>query len=310
MTTSPQGSPVSKNIVFLSHGSKNLHYEVIFCLYTLYHHINGDFSGLQIVIYTDDDSLFKKYLKDFPVHIEVLTSSQITEYRKPDGYVHRVKTCVMKHCMDKYPADMVFLDGDTFFTKNPWPLFNKITKDVSVMNIDEYDLIEGGDEHENSFWLELRKVVRSNTFVLNGQEIKIPLTARMWNSGFTGISKDNAYLINDVLDLIDQLYKKGKIFHIEQYALSYVLQNYTQIIDSEDYIVHYFKRVTDRKLFDYHVSRFLKANKNLPIGSFAKQAVELSYGYDKVTVPSYVHLYDTISLRWRNIRNVTLKGRI
>ncbi len=300
----------SKNIVFLSHGSKNLHYEVIFCLFTLYHHLKGDFDGLQITIYTDDASLFNKYLKAFPVNIEILTKKQIAEYRKPDGYIHRVKACVMKHCMSKYPQDMVFLDGDTFFLKNPWTLLNKISKDVTVMNADEYDLLEGNDFHENSFWLELRKIIRGNTFKLHGKEIKIPLSTRMWNSGFTGISYENAYLLDEVIELIDQIYKKGKVFHTEQYALSYVFQQKTIIIDSEDYIVHYVLRVADRKPFDYHVTKFLKKHSTSDIRLIAEKAVELGKNYDKVTVPSYVHLYDVIALRLRNIRKVALTGRI
>lgn len=300
----------NKNIVFLSHGSKNLHYEVIYCLLTLYYHLKGDFSNLQITIYADDSSLFKKYLKGFPVNYEILTKQQIKEYREPDGYVHRVKACVMKHCMDKYKEDMVFLDSDTFFLKNPWPLFNKITKEVSVMNADEYDLIEGSDFHENSFWLELRKIIRGNTFFLHGRELKIPLNTRMWNSGFTGISYENLRLLDDNITLIDQIYKKGRVFHTEQYALSYLLQNTTTIVDSEDYIVHYVLRVADRKLFDYHVCKFLKGNRKLPLNLLSEKAVELGKDYDKVTIPSYVHLYDSITLRLRNIRKVALTGRI
>jgi hypothetical protein len=303
-------TPQKKNIVFLAHGSNNLHYEVIFCVYTLFHYLNGDFSGIQITVYTDDARLYKKYLKDFPLNIELLTQQLIKEYRKPDGYVHRVKTCVMQHCMNKYQQDMVFLDGDTFFCKNPWPLFNKIAKDVSVMNIDEYDLYEAGDQHENSFWLDLRKVVRNNTFTLHGKEFKIPFSSRMWNSGLTGISYENAALIDDVLSLIDQIYHIEKIFHTEQYALSYVLQQHTQIIDSEDYIVHYFLRVTDRKLFDYHVCKFVKANRSLPITEIAQKAAALSKGYDKVTIPKYLRLYDIVALRFNNVKKMALTGRL
>ena len=300
----------NKNIVFLSHGSTNLHYEIIFCLYTLYHYLNGDFKGLQITIYTNDASLLKKYLKDFPVNYEILSAAQIKEYRKPEGYVHRVKTCVMQECLKKYKLDMIFLDGDTFFLKNPWALFNKLSKDLFIMNIDEYDLIEGGDFHENSFWLDLRKIIRKYTFTLRGKEFKISLNSRMWNSGLTAISYENAPLIDDVLSLIDQIYSKGKIFHTEQYALSYVLQNAGAVVDSEDYIVHYFLREVDRKLFDYHVSRYVKRHKNLALPLIAEKAVELGKGYDKVTVPSYIHFYDTIALRLRNIKKMTLTGKL
>ncbi|WP_158828336.1 hypothetical protein [Mucilaginibacter lacusdianchii] len=299
----------TKNLVFLSHGDKLVHYEIVFCLHTLYYHLKGDFTGLQITIYTDDISSYKKYLSSFPIVYEILTKQQIAEYRKPYGYIHRVKACVMKLCMEKYPIDMMFLDGDTFFTKYPWPLFNKISPEVCVMNIDEYDLVDGGD-HENSYWLDLRHNVRNNTYLIKGKETRIPLTTRMWNSGFTGISYQNASLLDDNIEVIDQVYGKGEVFHIEQFALSYVLQNATRIVDTEDYIVHYYYKITDRKYFDYHLVRFLKKYKGKPVQEIAEKAIELAKHYETVTIPKYVHLYDTILLRYKNIKKVTFKGRL
>lgn len=301
-----------KNIVFLSYGSRTLHHGVIFCLYTLHHHLKGDFKDLRIIIYTDDAALFNKYLKDFPVIIETLTPEKIQEYRKPYGYIHRVKTCVMKECLEKYQSDIVFLDSDVFFLKNPWPLFKKINKQVSVMNADEYDLLDGGDFEDDENWLKLRKIIRLNTYLIDGENKKIPLTTRMWNSGITGLSYENTHLMEKVLHLIDQIYGKNPIFHAEQYALAYVLQNTGTIVSTEDYFVHYYIKLKERKVFEYYVDQFFKENRNKPISEQIEKAYALSQQYEalKETLPKHVSLYDRTKLRLKVIRNVIVKGRL
>ncbi|ALI99754.1 hypothetical protein [Rufibacter tibetensis] len=292
-------------ILFLAYGASNLYYQVVFCILTMFYHLNGKFNNIEIVIYTDKLKVFRKFLKGIPVSIELLSKEDIKEYKGPMNFVHRVKTCVLQDCFIKYKKDIFYMDGDTFFWKNPIPLFARISKEVSIMNTNEFDLNEGGG-FEDINWVTLRRVLKENQFSLKGKNFKIPLTARMWNAGVTGISYDNAHLVEDVLNLTDQIFSKSSLFSAEQFSLSYILQQETQLTTSEDYVEHYWPNNGKRK-WDFAFHSFFKENGNAPIDVLAKKAFELTNKSGELIVPE-VSLSEKTLSKLKLIARIIIKG--
>jgi hypothetical protein len=250
--------------------------------------LQGNFDGIKVIVYTDKPALFLKYKSDIPISTELLTKESLTEYKGKLDFVHRVKICIMQDCFNKYGCDIFYLDSDTYFTRPPRLLLAQISADTSVMNSDDYDLISADDLYENKDWLLIRRVIRSQEYIVENKSIKIPLTTRMWNAGVIGMSFKKAHLLNQVLDLCDQIYAQKKVFTAEQFAFSYFLQNKMQLISSEDVIFHYwkyFKPFNWRELYTYHFKKFFKQYGKANVKEQALQAFQLTLQHNELKLP-------------------------
>jgi hypothetical protein len=305
------------NIVFLAYGSQKSYQQVIFCILTLHYHLKGNYGTNSIIIYTDNDSIYNKYLTDIPVIIEPLTIEQINKYKGKHNFIHRVKTCICIEYFAKYKKDLFYLDGDTFFLKNPTPLFDKVKKGTSIMNDDEYGLDEADYIIESlPHWLMLRKAIRENTFTIKNEKVTIPYTTRMWNAGVTGLSYQDEGLLVNVLELTDQLYEKTGVLYSEQFALSYILQNHTRLANSEDYILHYWRKafektINEQKIFDNYLDLFFKENTALSTAVLTQKAYELSIKYNELPpLIKKASASKRMMLRIKMMTKIAIKGYI
>jgi len=299
-------------VLYLAHGTESVYHQTAFSILTLYHHLNGDFEQVSVVLYTDNAGFFEQYLGGIDIAIEKLEKTQIVEFMGEYSFVHRVKTFVIKDCFSKYKKDVLYLDGDTMFLKNPLDLLKSITPQFSIMNCDEYDMQDGGI-HELQHWFDLRTAIKANSFTLHDKQFKIPLATRMWNAGILGISYANAYLLEDIISLTDQLYAKCPLFNVEQFATSFVLQNETYVISSEDYLLHYCYGGV-KSLFTYHLGLFFEKNKNKRVEDLAQLAFRSSQNLDTLAAPPAVTkkmtLMDRALLRLQLVKEVALTGRL
>lgn len=294
-------------IVFQAYGRETLYKQVVFSILTLYYHLNGDFEGIKCVIYTDNSQLFTRVLKNVPLETILLSKKDIAEYKGPASFVHRLKICILTDCMAKYGTDILYLDGDTYFTKSPRQLLDKISVQTSMMHTREYDMSDGGDYEETS-WVTARKVIRENEFTLSNRTFKIPFSATMWNAGVLGIAHENAHLLEQVLSLSDQLYSKAAFFSAEQFSFSYILNSNTSLIAADDTIFHYWSN-NGKLLFDHHLKDFFKENKNLPVEVLAQKSQELIERKNELVIPEPTVL-KKLTHRLRLIAIVTLRGRL
>ena len=297
-------------IVYLAHGTESVYHQTVFSILTLYHHTKGDFKDFAVVLYTDNRAFFNSYLSDIGVIIEDLTKEQIVEFMGERNFIHRVKTFIIKDCFNKYKKDTLYLDGDTMFMVNPAGLLKQITPACSVMNCDEYDMHDGGI-HELQHWFDLRTALKANSFTLHNKQFKIPLATRMWNAGILGISHANAYLLEDVIDLTDQLYAKCPLFNVEQFATSFVLQNHATVISSGNYILHYCYGGV-KSMYTHHLRLFFEENKNKSTAVLAQLAYEFSQKLDTLTAPPTVlkkmPVLDRAVLRLQLVKEVAFTG--
>lgn len=203
------------------------------------------------------------------------------------------------------------MDADTYFLKSPLPLIREISPALAIMNSDDYDMQEAGELEEKS-WLAIRKVVKENTFRLDGIDFKIPMTTRMWNAGIIGLDFSHLPLLDKVIQLTDQIYAVNSIFTAEQFAFSYVLQNRTGLKPTGDYLVHYWPNAwpnPQKILYNHHFKILFKNNAGIPGKNLAYKAYELTQKRNELKLPPKT-IFDRIALRLKLIAEVALKGRI
>ena len=242
-------------IVFLAYDSDSFKYQAILSILTLYHHIGPECKNFSIVIYTDNKTyLFEKYLADLPVTLEVLSAKEANLLQGTDKYIFRMKPLILKKFFSKYKRNVFYIDTDTYFVSNPVELLNDINYGKAVMDKKEYNLLDGIDTVHG---LQLRQCLKSHEFTVQNKSVNIPISTTMWNAGVIGISYENANLVDIIIDLTDDIYSKCKIFLVEQFVTSFILQSNTKLISSENYIEHYWIK-SIKNAFNVNIPIFLK----------------------------------------------------
>lgn len=294
-----------KSIVYLVYGAPDVFYQVIFSILTLSYYIRPDSQEIEIVVYTNNEEILQKYLHGVPIRIELLSNETIRAYKGNDNFNHRIKILVIEHCISKYGTDIFYVDGDTFFLKDPRPLLNQVSENTSIMHMPEYDM--QSTKSENQFKLNLRRTLE-DPVLIDGKQIIIPLTTIMWNAGVIGMSYKNGHLLNKVLSVTDQLYRSRPVHTAEQFAFSYILQNNTKLISAEEYIKHYWN-IDERRFVQNQFRRFLHKHYSKPLDEVLKNVHIFAQQFIVINLPPPT-LLDRVKLRFNLIVHVALKGRL
>lgn len=301
----------TKILLYHAYGLRYLYNQVSFSLLTLYHHLNGKFDGIKIVIYTDKPEIFDKYKAEFPLKTELLTQETLLNLKGEMDFVHRVKICILKDCFEKYNSDILYLDSDTYFVGSPLALLNGIKPGRSIMNSDDYDLEHADELFENKDWLMIRKAIRNFDYTIDGEIKKIPLSTRMWNAGVIGLSIDDSHLLSNILNFADQIYRNKKVFTAEQFSFSYFLQHHTKMIDSGDIIFHYWRYWGSykwRQTYTYHLAKFFKRYNHYSITRQSTKAYELTLRHDSLKLPSGI--FHKLLRRLTLMKEIAISGRL
>jgi hypothetical protein len=291
------------SLVYLVYGSEFSYYQVIFSILNAHFYLEGDLQRIDIVIYTNNDTILRKYLKNISIKVELLTDEDIRKYRGLNDFNHRMKILIIKDCIQKYRNNVLYMDGDTFFVNYPLPLLNKISNKVSVMHIPEYDMY--GKESENCHKLILRRTLE-DPVILKNENIKIPLRTIMWNAGIIGISCETFDLLDDVVSLTDQIYAARPVHTAEQFAFSYILQTKTNLISAESTIVHYWQQ-QEKKVLNYHIAKFLAKNQHMSLSVLTQKANDIAIHYNMLKIPDLT-IAERISKRVSMTLSVAIRG--
>lgn len=294
-------------IVYLAYGQDSSKYQVVLSIYTLYHHLGAANQDYVFVIYTDADrTLLDKYLEGLPIKLEILSKETVKQFRGPNNFIFRIKSCVIKDCLAKYKCGLLYVDTDTFFLRDPQQLLASIREGRSIMNVKEYDFTDGGAV-EPVHWFNLRQVLKRYPYKVGTTEVYIPIHTMMWNAGVIGLSYEDAGLVDEIIQLTDEMYARCQTFIVEQFVTSYILQTKTELHSTEDYIEHYWPKDI-KNSFNLRIPGFLKeqaAEVKQPLFdaafAFAKEVKSISTPYREP-------LLDRISTRMKLIIKVARQG--
>ena len=214
---------------------------------------------LKIVIYANRPFALPVYLEGLDITFSILQESTISEWvKKANGHFFVVKAWITLETLSKFGTCTVLLDTDTFFYKDPEPLFTKIQEGYSVMHLREYNIFS--DSNLNTFFAQ-----RSFNS-LDGNSNSIHPGCYMWNAGVVGVHPDNIYLLPEIISLTEQLSfetnNQGWRNLLEQISFSYFLENQRNgMVEAEGYIFHYWFFKYARYLLGSYFNEFSQSDR-------------------------------------------------
>lgn len=238
-------------LIYLAYGTVDHYNELLYSVLSFYKfHPESD---IKILIYTDDSTVIKEKLPSGIIY-KIIDNKTLTDWKGTVNFNHRLKVKVLQDVRSNYNGNFLFVDTDTYFTKNVSDLFQKINVNGVVMDLCEGKLID----NTGGIARKTRKVLKKqNQFHLtsNSETVTITNEFTVWNSGVIGFNSgfSNLHLVEE---LTDQLYSAGKLFVMEQIAFNYFLQHYHKPFSAGESIHHYwyFKefRGVLRHFFSHH----------------------------------------------------------
>lgn len=227
-------------LVYLAFGRVRYVHE---CLFSILKGLACCTRGMpQTIVFTDQPDEVTRVLGTLPwLELRELTSGQVQSYRsssaatKAAGF--RIKICLMMDLLREGLERAVMIDGDTYFLKCPWTLFEGIGERSLRMH-----LLEGPLNDGRPVWDNLRKgVTRYNETMHIAGEFPILPDQPVYNSGVIGLAKSHRADFSRALDVFDGLAGCGIDERIyEQVAISRVLSPLYRILPSDDILAHYW----------------------------------------------------------------------
>jgi len=258
-----------KILVTQSFGRESEYKRAILAVLSFWALYSGSKQDVQVLIFTDQPKYFAEYFAGLSVEYIPLTPKKITSMRGEIDFIHRMKIALIEEAFQRYPAaDMLYVDSDTIFVKDPKNLLDNIHSDNSFMHLielefDEYKkfALQGVGEANHLPFIEL---LEKKTFLTSkGEEVFHSLTG--WNAGVMGLPAKVADFLPDVYKLTDEFYTIAPLNGSEQAAFSYILQTRTNLRDCEEYVYHYWG-VFKKQVIDTILPRVInKTLEKLPI---------------------------------------------
>jgi len=203
-----------------------------------------------VLIYTDDPDAFRRVLGNRPdVQYPAVSAADWKAWRGAFDMPYMLKINVLEHAATHYPGNLLFLDTDTIWHRDPTPIFEQIEQGVRFMHEDEGTLKDGSPLS--------RKIYRrlgGREFQAGTTQVRIGPDSKMYNSGAVGLRSQDAHVLRDVVQLADTLYATYCKPVMEQLACCTRFALDGPVQEVAPYAIHYWNVKAARplliKLFD------------------------------------------------------------
>lgn len=218
-------------------------------------------TDIRSILFTDRPDWFAQILHGLPVEFVLLTPEKIKQMRGSIDFLHRMKIAMIEEVFHRYQeANLLYVDSDTFFIRNPTPLFTAMEGGQCFMHLREFEFEEvrhAGGYTGAKFSAYLRLMEQKPFFTSKGAE---QFTARnaSWNAGVMGLPNFIKSDIPDVYAITEQSFPETDNHASEQFAFSFVLQSRYPLNACDEYVYHYWY-VTKKKIVDLFTHK--KVNK-------------------------------------------------
>ena len=223
-------------LIYHAYGPEDFKLETLYSLLSYYsfHSIDAN----QVVIYTDDEVFFQKWLPQNVIYSEV-TAVMVADWTREVPYHHRIKVKILQDACKKLTGNFLYVDTDTYFIANTEPLFNLIEKGEFFFHVNEGPLTQnhGGIARKIRRFLKKR-----NTFKIaaEAEPIVIDGELEIWNAGVLGFNPDFYRHLAAIEQISDIFYLESKIFTSEQVAWNCIVQRYFEPMAADQCVRHYW----------------------------------------------------------------------
>ena len=285
-------------ITYLAHGDTGYINECQFSLLKFLQVYNlRPPASTAILIYTDKPQVFESFIPFFQKFIiEQVDEEKIKSWMQGTGYVHRAKSKMIEEALQKYSSNLLFFDTDTYITAPIDAIWKNISNGVIYLHESEGTISRKAS-------LQFRKwdrFLESAAINYGTQRYVYSKQLQIWNSGVLGISPRYAPVMNEVLLLIDALYKQFPKHIAEQVACSYCFEKAAEIRPAKDTVFHYWNLKEFRQL----LTLFFERNAEESIPNLVKKAHHI----DAAAILRHKTAYRQLSWIQRSIKALTGSG--
>jgi hypothetical protein len=273
-------------ILYLAHSNEGYINECRFSLlkYLLVYNLKPP-PETAIVIYTDKPALFEYFIPFFKAfYLEEITPAIVKGWEEGTGYVHRAKPKMIQDFFTKYKGNLIFFDTDTYITEPIEPLWKGIENGDIFMHQSEGTI----DHTQNPDFKKWDNFLQKATIEFGGKKFIYTKDFQIWNSGVLGLHAALAPVMDDVLLLIDSIYKQFPKHIAEQVACSYCLKDKGTIKGTKESVAHYWNLKEFRTLLHY----FFKTNEEESIPNLVKAV----HAIDAKKIESEKEAYEALPL--------------
>ncbi len=223
-------------LIYLAYGSEAIRCEAYFSILSYYEQVASLAPDMHILVYTDAPDAFQQVLGNRPdVHYPPVSQEQWQAWRGGANKVYLLKIGVLQHAASHYPGNLLFLDTDTIWRRDPAPLFVSIAAGHFYMHQNEGQLISG-----NTLSRKVYRHLKTHQWEVAGRVFRVTPETDLYNSGVIALRSDKAYLLPEVMALAEQLYATYNKHMMEQLAFSLRFAAEGPIADVPDYLWHYW----------------------------------------------------------------------
>ncbi|RPD49907.1 hypothetical protein DNI29_03690 [Hymenobacter sediminis] len=223
-------------LIYLAYGSEAIRSEALYSVLSYYEQVGIPPVDTGILIYTDDAEAFQKVLGNrTSISYPLIAPEQWQIWRGAADKVYLLKIGVLEHAAEHCPGNLLFLDTDTIWRRNPTPLFAAIAGGQFYMHQNEGRLISG-----NTLSRKVYRHLKAHQWQVGGKTFRVTPQTELFNSGVIGLRSDKAYLLQEVMALAEQLYATYNKHMMEQLAFSLRFAAEGSINDVPEYLWHYW----------------------------------------------------------------------
>jgi hypothetical protein len=201
------------SLIYLAQGPAELRAEAYYSLLSYY---KVAAKPTQILIYTDAPEAFVQVLGERPeITYPAVTATQWREWRGSSNKVFMLKIGVLTHAATHYPGNLLFVDTDTIWQRDPAPLFEQIAQGQLIMHVIEEQMSTG-----NVLSRKVYKHLKDLTFTAGQRQIRLTPETLLYNSGVLGFPSAMATELPYITSLADQFFAAYDKHIMEQLAFS------------------------------------------------------------------------------------------
>lgn len=226
---------IHNKLLYIVYGDHDVYYQgAMFSILSFLNNAASLEDTPEIIILTEKPDYFKNY----PVSTYLITPEMKASWSVNGKYHFRIKNRGLKHITEQLNFDeldkLLFIDADTYFTKDPNQLFNLISKQQALMFLNE-GLITSKKKFGS-----LKDGMEGVTLQLPSfGEYRLSPDAAMWGSLMIGITPNMFHLLDYADQLMLSLMEKTDIHTIEQFSLVEALKTKYNVIEGKNFVKHY-----------------------------------------------------------------------
>lgn len=220
------------SLLYLAYGLSDICSEALYSILS-YGKVAPE-SAAQILIYTDRPEQFRRILgEQANVQYPIITPAQWQAWH--GSRVYLLKIAVLEHAAAHYPGNLLFVDTDTIWVRDPDAIFQAISRGQRFMHV-----CEGTLAHGNYLSRKIYRRLRGQQWQVGSLTFTIDEHTQLYNSGVIGFPSPAVTALPEVRELAEALYTAYNKHLMEQLAFGMRFQADGSIAEAAPYVVHYW----------------------------------------------------------------------